>query len=114
LPPNSTLTESACASASLWNSQRRRGFLWATGELRCAAYNHYYPPNPPQYDCITNTLVAGEQQITAIGFKAARSLHSGGVNVLFGDGSVRFISDQVDPVIWRAASTRAGGEIGDP
>lgn len=114
LPPNSTLTESACAGATLWNNQRRRGFLWASGELRCAAYNHYYTPNPPQYDCITNTLTAGQQQLTAIGFRAARSLHGGGVNVLFGDGSVRLVSDQVDPQIWRAAATRAGNDLGDP
>ncbi|MEX0793840.1 MAG: DUF1559 domain-containing protein [Pirellulaceae bacterium] len=29
-------------------------------------------------------------------FASSRSVHSGGVNVLFGDGSVRFIADQVD------------------
>lgn len=114
LPTNSSLTESACASANRWNIDRRRGFLWASGELRCAAYNHFYPPNAPQYDCLTNTLAAGEQQITALGIKAARSLHNGGVNVLLGDGAVKFVTDRVDPAIWRGAATRSGGEIGEP
>jgi prepilin-type N-terminal cleavage/methylation domain-containing protein/prepilin-type processing-associated H-X9-DG protein len=42
---------------------------------------------------------------------AAGSSHPGGVNVLFGDGSVRFIKDTVSYNIWYAIGTRAGGEI---
>lgn len=34
----------------------------------------------------------------------------GGFNALFGDGSVRFISDKVDPKVLEAISTIAGGE----
>jgi prepilin-type processing-associated H-X9-DG protein len=41
----------------------------------------------------------------------ARSLHPGGVNLALGDGSVRFVSDHVDLAMWRAAATRAGGEV---
>jgi prepilin-type processing-associated H-X9-DG protein len=48
--------------------------------------------------------------LTAVGFRAARSLHSGGVNVTFGDGSVRFISENVQRDVWRALATCAGGE----
>ncbi len=40
----------------------------------------------------------------------ARSSHSGGVNVAMCDGSVRFVSSVVDLEVWRAASTRKGGE----
>jgi prepilin-type processing-associated H-X9-DG protein len=40
----------------------------------------------------------------------ASSYHSGGINVLFGDGNVRFVKDSVDPVVWRALGTIAGGE----
>lgn len=107
----SVLSESACASAVSWNFNRRRGFLWVSGELRCGAYNHYDVPNSPIPDCIANDVLnLGEQQLTAVGFRAARSLHSGGVNVTFGDGSVRFIADGVRRDVWRAMSTRAGGE----
>ncbi|MFO0811007.1 MAG: DUF1559 domain-containing protein [Gemmataceae bacterium] len=105
-----TLNDASCASAISWNFNRRRGFLWATGELRCASYNHYDVPNSTTPDCITNDLTPGPAQLTAVGFRAARSLHSGGVNVCFGDGSVRFIADTVKRDVWRALGTRAGGE----
>ncbi len=107
----SPLTPEACAAANLWNVQLPRGYLWASGEIRCASYNHYYPPNPPQYDCVSNLSDVGQQEYTAVGFKAARSNHPGGVNLLFADGAVRFISNDIDPGIWTALSTRAGGEV---
>jgi prepilin-type N-terminal cleavage/methylation domain-containing protein/prepilin-type processing-associated H-X9-DG protein len=109
VPP--PLTPDACAGAGLWNVQLRRGYLWASGEIRCASYNHFYPPNPPQYDCVANLSQPGPQQYTAVGFKAARSNHPGGVNLLFADGGVRFISNDIQPDVWTALSTRAGGEV---
>jgi prepilin-type N-terminal cleavage/methylation domain-containing protein/prepilin-type processing-associated H-X9-DG protein len=43
---------------------------------------------------------------------AARSRHVGGVNALFGDGSVRFMSQNVDLItVWRPLSTISGGEV---
>ena len=39
------------------------------------------------------------------------SYHPGGVNLLFGDGSVRFMKDSTALSVWRALSTRNGGEI---
>jgi prepilin-type N-terminal cleavage/methylation domain-containing protein/prepilin-type processing-associated H-X9-DG protein len=104
------LSDSACAGASLWNFQQPRGFAWATGEIRCASYNHFYPPNPPQWDCVTFDLRAGPMQFTANGWKAARSRHSGGVNLALADGSIRFVTNGIDPNTWRALATRAGGE----
>jgi prepilin-type processing-associated H-X9-DG protein/prepilin-type N-terminal cleavage/methylation domain-containing protein len=41
------------------------------------------------------------------------SLHPGGVNVLFCDGSVRFITDSVDQRAWWAMGTRDGREVID-
>jgi prepilin-type N-terminal cleavage/methylation domain-containing protein/prepilin-type processing-associated H-X9-DG protein len=40
----------------------------------------------------------------------SRSFHPGGVHAMFGDGSVRFISNSVDGWAWRAMSSIAGGE----
>lgn len=41
----------------------------------------------------------------------ARSYHPGGVNALFGDGSVRFVKETVNGWTWRALGTVAGGEV---
>jgi prepilin-type N-terminal cleavage/methylation domain-containing protein/prepilin-type processing-associated H-X9-DG protein len=38
------------------------------------------------------------------------SEHPQGVNFLFGDGSVRMITNEIAPDLWVAATTRAGGE----
>ena len=59
-------------------------------------------PNSPAPDCIT---------YHDPGWKAARSLHPGGVNVAFTDGHVAFLKDTVAPAVWRAIATRAGGEV---
>ena len=45
------------------------------------------------------------------GWKAARSRHPGGANVLFGDGSVHFAKNSVNPAVWAATGSRAGGEV---
>jgi prepilin-type N-terminal cleavage/methylation domain-containing protein/prepilin-type processing-associated H-X9-DG protein len=101
------LSDSACAAATQWNVSNHRGFMWASGEMRCGSYNHYYPPNAAQYDCVTNDLTT----FTAFAFRAARSRHPGGVNLLLGDGSVHFVAQSVAQTTWRALATRSGGEV---
>jgi prepilin-type N-terminal cleavage/methylation domain-containing protein/prepilin-type processing-associated H-X9-DG protein len=41
----------------------------------------------------------------------ARSYHPGGVNVLLGDGSVRFVKNSIAWSTWRALGTIASGEV---
>lgn len=41
----------------------------------------------------------------------SRSHHQGGVNSLKMDGSVHFISNAIDKLVWQALGTRAGGEV---
>ena len=39
------------------------------------------------------------------------SAHPGGMNVLAGDGSVRFVKNSVFVPVWRAFGSRSGGEV---
>ncbi len=43
----------------------------------------------------------------------SRSYHPGAVNAAFMDGSVHAITSDIDPSVWQALSTRAGGETFD-
>ncbi len=45
-------------------------------------------------------------------FVLARSYHFGGVNVGFVDGSVRSVSNSVDPIAYKASGSRNGAESG--
>ncbi|MFM7591937.1 MAG: H-X9-DG-CTERM domain-containing protein, partial [Isosphaeraceae bacterium] len=41
----------------------------------------------------------------------ARSMHPGGVNSLFGDGSVKFLKESIEGNVWRGLGTVSGGEL---
>lgn len=41
----------------------------------------------------------------------ASSAHTGGVNALFGDGSVKFLRNSISPLTWTGLGTRASGEV---
>ena len=62
---------------------------------------------PPRLPCQTATL--GNPHQTA--FAGSKSYHPGGVNCAFGDGSVRFVKESVDPSIWIALSSIGAGEV---
>jgi prepilin-type processing-associated H-X9-DG protein len=50
---------------------------------------------------------------SAYGWRAARSAHPSGVNVLYADGSSRFLQDDLELALWRKLSTRDSGEDGN-
>jgi prepilin-type N-terminal cleavage/methylation domain-containing protein/prepilin-type processing-associated H-X9-DG protein len=97
----SAMDPETCAATETYTGQR--GDRWINGGYLSTAYNHYLTPNSPTLDCL-NTA-------NNYGLKTARSRHSGGVNLLVCDGSVRFISNNVSLTAWRALATRAGGEV---
>ncbi len=47
----------------------------------------------------------------AFSFAGARSLHPGGVNVLMGDGSVRFMKNSINGATWIALGSISAGEV---
>ncbi|WP_337176635.1 DUF1559 domain-containing protein [Paludisphaera sp.] len=68
-------------------------------------YSHTLTPNSKWFDCgVFGTAFNN-------GHMAPRSRHSGGVNVGFADGSVRFIKDSIALPTWLALGSRAGGEV---
>jgi prepilin-type N-terminal cleavage/methylation domain-containing protein len=105
------LTLDSCRASSFWNYTERRGFSWANGEYRSGLYNHFGTPNTPEFDCVAARVFGPPSVIyTAYGWRAARSLHLGGVNVLMLDASVSFVADDIQPSSWQAMATRAGLE----
>ncbi len=79
------------------------------------------PPVNPGYDdegpatlCLTNIGEPDEGRTPNNPLdhvEDASSRHTGGVNALLCDGSVRFVRNAIDPVVWSAYGTRAGGEV---
>jgi prepilin-type processing-associated H-X9-DG protein len=53
----------------------------------------------------------GNRVINCTNSNEIYSFHPGGANVLFGDGSVHFIKQNIAPPTFTALYTRAGGEI---
>ncbi len=95
-----------------------RGFTW-WGDA--AGFTAYLPPNSTSPDVIYTTGYCNNQPnaglpctgvptSTAPSMMAARSRHSGGVQVLFGDGGVRLVPNSINLAIWRALATSMGGE----
>jgi prepilin-type N-terminal cleavage/methylation domain-containing protein/prepilin-type processing-associated H-X9-DG protein len=98
------LTDESCELAGRgWRLDKGAG--WWDGDYRNTIYNHYLTPNSPRNDCL------GPFNPHSPAFKAARSNHPGGVNLLYCDGHVGFVKDTVNPIAWRAISTRSGGEV---
>lgn len=73
-----------------------------------AGYNHVLPPNTTP--CGNGTAVDAWVQSNFASVPAS-SKHSGGVNVLFADGSVRFVAGSVDRRAWRSAGSRNGADV---
>jgi prepilin-type N-terminal cleavage/methylation domain-containing protein/prepilin-type processing-associated H-X9-DG protein len=88
---------------------------WASGFGIDTGLSFVFPPNTQ----VLYTYPADGKQYdidwaggTTYGYSAmtARSYHPGGVNALFMDGSVRFITNSIPRLTWRALGTRNGGE----
>jgi prepilin-type N-terminal cleavage/methylation domain-containing protein/prepilin-type processing-associated H-X9-DG protein len=118
---NGTQYTSAIAGGTTpWTMSGR----WHDGRAGFGAIYTILPPNSPS--CTTQSTANGDGR----GFYSATSNHTGGVNVAFADGSIRFIRSSIDtgdlsrnatdPAnfngvspygVWGAMGTSAGGEV---
>jgi prepilin-type N-terminal cleavage/methylation domain-containing protein/prepilin-type processing-associated H-X9-DG protein len=112
--PGNVIT-SEYQNSLLCQSSTQRNFSWH-GERyitqdpgRGGGYWHTQLPN--RKSCYYNEWKVGPAESTYQAMLAAASSHPGGVNVLFGDGSVRFVKNSVAYNIWYGIGTRGGGEV---
>ena len=101
------------------NQYEHRGDIY-NDDYNCAMFMGYSPPNATTPDWIANgycrypyltnpPCVSSPKAQNA--YNAARSYHSGGVNTLLADGSVRFCKNSISVNTWRALASTRGGEV---
>ncbi len=105
-----------------------RGLVWSTIPGGGSFFSRMPPNNPVDYyqtgnygDQLNQTIFcvnepgmdlpctggAGDQ----MAYAGARSRHPGGINVLLGDGSARFIKNSINMRVWIGLNTIQGGEV---
>ena len=101
---------------------------WSNGGVYHSGFTTAWPPNKKTTfnytgtPALTPAIGAGQVDTDIIsinendggptfGAFTSRSYHPGGVNALFADGSVHFIKESVNGMIWRGLGTIAGGEV---
>ncbi len=88
---------------------------WSDGNVHSSGMTTAWPPNrvilgtPSQNLDIDRNGNNEENGGPTFGAITSRSDHPGGVEVLLGDGSVRFVKNRVNGVVWRGLGTVAGG-----
>jgi prepilin-type N-terminal cleavage/methylation domain-containing protein/prepilin-type processing-associated H-X9-DG protein len=73
-------------------------------------YNHTLPPNWNRRVTSGQRYNCGDTSISYFHISAS-SYHTGGVNLVMADGSVRFVRDSINFVSWQAMGSRSGGEV---
>jgi prepilin-type N-terminal cleavage/methylation domain-containing protein/prepilin-type processing-associated H-X9-DG protein len=91
-----------CQSVDITNPANQfpifMGAPWGHGQH---IYQHISPPNGRSCGWLASLRAT----------MTPSSRHPNGVNVLFGDGSIRFVADNINLVTWRAMGSRDGGEV---
>jgi prepilin-type processing-associated H-X9-DG protein len=108
--PLDSLLLAACRSSTVLDRTLgdHKGQLWLRDNCgEGGGYSHIMPPN--QQAC----LFRGDRLDPFHTMIGASSNHPGGVNVGFCDSSVKFISDTINPGVWRALATYAGDQATD-
>jgi prepilin-type N-terminal cleavage/methylation domain-containing protein/prepilin-type processing-associated H-X9-DG protein len=88
----------------------RRGIYWEEGNNGVGWFNTIVTPNSTQYRWSACRSNGGGRPDYAT-YANASSNHPGGVNALFGDGSVKFLKGSLAQNTYWSLGTRAGGEV---
>ena len=108
-----------------------RGLLWSTMPGGGSFMTRFTPNATQDYIVGLGAAVGGDQLNQTIfctndpghklpcvggagdnnGFAGARSWHAGGINTLWGDGSVHFVTNSINAQIWIAINSIQAGEI---
>ena len=89
------------------NVDDQRGLNWSHGSIAFTLFNTVAPPNSAKWTYCSNNSAS-----TAT-YSEADSYHSGGVNTLMADGSVRFLKNSINRATWWALGTKSNGEVID-
>lgn len=93
---------------------------WVNGEVLQSGCTTTFPPNTVipystggvNYDIdFTAQRLGMSTTLQTYLVVGTRSYHTGGINTLLMDGSVRFVTNSISQATWRAVGTRAGGEV---
>jgi len=92
----------------IWAGGHRNGGGQGRQDNYFKCMDTMFLPNPK-----TLTALVNGTQVTLTGRHIDRTFnsnHTNGVNVLRADGSVSFVANSIDPLAWKAAGSRNGGE----
>jgi prepilin-type N-terminal cleavage/methylation domain-containing protein len=81
----------------------------------CFSFMTNNTPNSPNPDHLVFWTATNSPAMPSVqsgnAYNAARSYHTGGVNAVLGDASVRFVSNNITLTTWQAMGTMNGGEV---
>ncbi len=87
-----------------------RGWRWSVGIEGFSMFNHVQTPNEAGFNYCRSDCSAGCNMDNGWSYGAS-SNHSGGVNALFADGSVKFIKNSISRLTWMQIGTKGNGEV---
>jgi prepilin-type processing-associated H-X9-DG protein len=111
-PANQAATLAGIAGCNTaWQGQQgtvdnQRGKTWFHGSIAFTMIQTVATPNSVNWTYCSATTSGASST-----FSEADSYHPGGVNVLLGDGSVRFIKSTINQKVWWALGTKSFGEV---
>ena len=106
--------QSQCLTGSPPGFQVTRGSKWFYGAPGHSLYNHRRTPNDKLYDCrgCLPHSIRSDPMWSYLSLNiTGRSRHPGGVNSLMADGSVHFMKNSINLVVWQGLGSRNGGEV---